>query len=88
MKYALAFIGIIAGTLLTIAMMLSWERPPMASNQIGPRGVGMVEINNPRMEAKLQKANVAPESRSAGRSLRRKSERQRGMEKYSSAWRT
>ena len=47
MKYALAFIGIIAGTLLTIAMMLSWERPPMASTQIGPRGVGMVEINNP-----------------------------------------
>lgn len=27
----------------------------MASTQIGPRGVGMVEINNPRMEAKLQK---------------------------------
>ncbi|NBR12711.1 MAG: photosynthetic reaction center cytochrome c subunit, partial [Alphaproteobacteria bacterium] len=62
MKYALAFIGIIAGTLLTIAMMLSWERPPMASTQIGPRGLGMVEINNPRMEAKLQKANVAPEA--------------------------
>lgn len=62
MKYALAFIGIIAGTLLTIAMMLSWERPPMASTQLGPRGLGMVEINNPRVEAKLQKANAVPEA--------------------------
>ena len=35
MKYGLAFIGIIAGTLLTLAMMLHWERPPMASTQPG-----------------------------------------------------
>jgi len=62
MKYALAFIGIVAGALLVTAMMLSWERPPMASTQLGPRGLGMVAIKNPRLEAKLQKANLVPES--------------------------
>lgn len=87
MKYALAFIGIIAGTLLTIAMMLSWERPPMASTQIGPRGVGMVEINNPRMEAKLQKANVAPEPDPPVK-LGRESERFKRLSKRQSSWRS
>jgi photosynthetic reaction center cytochrome c subunit len=62
MKYGLAFIAIIVGSLLTIAMMLQWERPPMASTQLGPRGVGMVWTQNPRTEALVQAANKAPES--------------------------
>jgi photosynthetic reaction center cytochrome c subunit len=62
MKYGLAFIALIAGSLLALAMMLSWERPPMAATQLGPRGTGMVLIQNPRTEAALKKANIAPES--------------------------
>ena len=62
MKYGLAFIAIIVGSLLTLAMMLQWERPPMASTQLGPRGVGMVLTQNPRTEAILKSKNIAPES--------------------------
>ena len=62
MKYALGFIAAVAGPLLVLAMMLGWERPPMASTQIGPRGLGMVEVQNPRTEAQIRKANIVPEA--------------------------
>jgi len=61
MKLALGFIGAVAGSLLLLAMMLTWERPPMASAQLGPRGLGMEQISNPRIAAKIKAVNVAPE---------------------------
>ena len=61
MKLALGFIGAVAGSLLLLAMMLTWERPPMASAQLGPRGLSMEQVSNPRTVAKIKAANVAPE---------------------------
>lgn len=61
MKLALGFIGAVAGSLLLLAMMLTWERPPMASAQLGPRGLGMEQISNPRIAEKIKALNVAPE---------------------------
>lgn len=62
MKLALGFIGAVAGSLLLLAMMLTWERPPMASAQLGPRGLGMEQITNPRLAEKIKALNIAPES--------------------------
>lgn len=38
-----------------------WERPPTKSEQQGYRGVGMEEVENPRIERKLAKLNQIPE---------------------------
>jgi len=62
MKYGLAFIAVAAGALLAMATLMHWERPPMASTQLGPRGVGMVWTQNPRTEAIVKSKNIAPES--------------------------
>jgi photosynthetic reaction center cytochrome c subunit len=51
MRIALSLIGIVAAALLTIAMMLTWERPPMEVTQIGYRGTGMEQVTNPRIQA-------------------------------------
>ncbi len=59
MKLTLSLLGIVGGSLLTLAMMNTWERPPMASTQLGPRGLGMVEIENPRSAEKLKALNKA-----------------------------
>jgi photosynthetic reaction center cytochrome c subunit len=50
------------GSLLVIAMffMTDWDRPPVESTQIGYRGTAMQQIVNPRVQAKVQKANEAP----------------------------
>ena len=37
------------------------ERPPMESQQLGYRGTGTVEINNPRLQQAVLAANKAPE---------------------------
>ena len=60
MKITLPLLGIVGGTLLTIAMMNTWERPPMKSTQIGPDGIGMVSIENPRRAARIAAANQSP----------------------------
>jgi photosynthetic reaction center cytochrome c subunit len=52
MKLTLTLLGIVVASLLGIAMMTTWERPPMDSTQIGYRGTGMVEITNPRLDAR------------------------------------
>ena len=44
------------------ALMAGCERPPIASQQTGFRGTGMVEMDNPRMKAKLVNANALPEA--------------------------
>lgn len=49
--------------LLVAAMMLTagWDRPPVAVEQTGYRGLGMVQVDNPRVEAALAAANQVPE---------------------------
>jgi photosynthetic reaction center cytochrome c subunit len=46
------------------SMLLSgcWEHPPVDSEQIGFRGVGMAKIQNPRVGEQLLAANVVPDS--------------------------
>jgi photosynthetic reaction center cytochrome c subunit len=60
MKLALGLLAIVVGSLLAIANLVRWERPPMVSEQYGYRGTAMEEITNPRTAAKLAAANVAP----------------------------
>ena len=43
-------------------LIVGCEKPPIASQQTGFRGTGMVEMDNPRLKAKLVNANVSPES--------------------------
>ncbi|MDQ0315473.1 photosynthetic reaction center cytochrome PufC [Amorphus orientalis] len=61
MKLALALVGVVFGTLLFIAMMLTWERPPMDAVQLGYRGTGMDQIINPRTAERVVAENQAPE---------------------------
>ena len=61
-KTALSLVGFSAAVLLGIAMMTSFERPPVQTEQRGYRGVGMVENYNPRLQKALAAANVAPAS--------------------------
>jgi photosynthetic reaction center cytochrome c subunit len=60
MRQALALLAVVAATLLSIAVFLRWERPPMVSEQYGYRGTGMEGIINPRKAAKLATANAVP----------------------------
>jgi photosynthetic reaction center cytochrome c subunit len=59
-KQGLAFVGVVAAALLFVAFFLSWERPPIASEQLGYDGVGMVDHTNPRIAAELEAANQPP----------------------------
>jgi photosynthetic reaction center cytochrome c subunit len=59
MKLTASLLAIVIGTLVAIPMMLTWERPPMVSTQIGPDGTGMVEIDNPRRAEDLAALNQA-----------------------------
>ncbi len=47
---------------LTLAMLFraGWERPPMQSEQLGYRGLGMVETDNPRTAAARAALNAVP----------------------------
>ena len=47
---------------LALAAMSTWERPPIDSTQTGFRGTGMVQVDNPRTEAKLAELNQVWES--------------------------
>ena len=51
------------GGLLTIGMLTltDWDAPPIETEQIGYRGLGMVQVSNPRDNAVLQAANAVPE---------------------------
>ena len=40
---------------------VGWERPPIDVQQVGYRGTGMEEPNNPREQAKLRELNAVPE---------------------------
>lgn len=60
MKTALIIIAPVA-FLLTLAANKDWERPPVLDTQIGYRGTGIVQIDNPRIEAELAERNQPPE---------------------------
>lgn len=55
--------AIVVGTLLGAAIIGSagWDAPPVKTEQIGYRGLGMEKVINPRTERRLLAANVAPE---------------------------
>ena len=55
-----ALLGGTIGILLLIPMMLTWERPPMDTEQLGYRGLGMEEVSNPRTAKLLEALNKAP----------------------------
>jgi photosynthetic reaction center cytochrome c subunit len=60
MKFTLALLGTVIAALLGLRILLTFEAPPMVSEQLGYRGTGMEEISNPRTAAKLAVANVVP----------------------------
>jgi photosynthetic reaction center cytochrome c subunit len=49
MRIMLSSLAVVTALLLTIAMMLGWERPPMDVAQLGYRGTGMEQVTNPRL---------------------------------------
>jgi photosynthetic reaction center cytochrome c subunit len=60
-RRALGYVGIVAGSLLLLAMMRTWERPPMKGEQYGPDGLGLGHVQNPRTLVKLAALNTVPE---------------------------
>jgi photosynthetic reaction center cytochrome c subunit len=58
---ALGLVAIVFGSLLFLAMMRTWERPPMKSEQYGPDGLGLGLVQNPRTFARLAALNKVPE---------------------------
>jgi photosynthetic reaction center cytochrome c subunit len=59
-RFALGSVAVVAGTLLTIAVVKGFERPPIEGEQHGFRGTAMVEIYNPRTLAAEHAASVLP----------------------------
>lgn len=62
MRLALSLLGVVATVLLSAAMLFTagWVAPPIETQQIGFRGVGMEQNRVPRQVAALQARNVAP----------------------------
>ena len=63
MKYAVALLGAVIASLLTIAMLFTagWTHPPILGTQNGFRGLAMVQLTTPAAKAKLEKANALPD---------------------------
>jgi photosynthetic reaction center cytochrome c subunit len=59
-RVSLGGLAVVAGTLLTIAVVKGFERPPVQTGQGGYRGTGMDENYNPRTLAALHEANALP----------------------------
>ncbi len=59
-RTTVSLLAIVAGTLLAIVILFSFERPPLQSVQRGYRGVGMQENYNPRTLEVLAVANKVP----------------------------
>jgi photosynthetic reaction center cytochrome c subunit len=60
--YGTALVGITAGTLFTVTVLLGMERPPTVSVQRGFRGTAMDQIYNPRTLAALAVQAKVPRS--------------------------
>ena len=58
----LTYIAAAVAIMLAVPMMMTWERPPMDSTQIGYRGTGMEQIVNPRLLAAKNAAITVPEA--------------------------
>ncbi len=43
---------------MSVALLAGCERPPVDSKQVGFRGTGMVQIDNPRTQAERMARNV------------------------------
>ena len=61
-RFSLAMLAVVVGTLLTIVILGRFERPPVTGVQAGYRGTAMQEVYNPRFMAALRAANVVPAS--------------------------
>ena len=59
---ALAGVGVVAGSLLGIAMLTKFEWPPITTVQRGYRGTGMEQGTTPRQIEKYMAENVVPAS--------------------------
>ena len=55
-------VGVVVVVMLTIAMIFGpgWDRPPIDREQVGYRGVGMVQFDNPRSEPGAEGIHKAP----------------------------
>lgn len=56
-------LSVVIAVLLGLAMLLlsGWERPPISTEQRGYRGLGMMQVHNPRTAHVLEENNRAPE---------------------------
>jgi photosynthetic reaction center cytochrome c subunit len=63
-KVALNIVAVVVGIFvlaMTVGVFLAgWERPPLHSQQIGYRGVGMNQVSNPRLAESALAQNVIP----------------------------
>jgi photosynthetic reaction center cytochrome c subunit len=55
-------LGMTVVATVAVALLAGCERPPVESKQVGFRGTGMVQIDNPRTQAELVARNVPPPS--------------------------
>ena len=62
MRIGVLLLSVVIAMLLGVAMLVmpGWDRPPLKSQQLGYRGLGMVEIDNPRVLAAGQAAHATP----------------------------
>jgi photosynthetic reaction center cytochrome c subunit len=59
-RLTFTLLSIVIVSLLLVASIVRWERPPMVSTQLGYRGTGMAEIDNPRTVELLAALNKMP----------------------------
>ncbi len=59
-RLSIGLLSTVVLALLGVAFILSFERPPVDTVQRGYRGLGMVQVFNPRTEAKVAAANQVP----------------------------
>jgi photosynthetic reaction center cytochrome c subunit len=57
---------ILVASLLAVALLSACERPPVQSTQQGYRGTGMVQIDNPRIDAAQRLSERQGARRSVG----------------------
>lgn len=62
LRLAVAIGGVFALFMVIGVFIAGWERPPLETTQIGYRGTGMEQVNNPRTERKIAAQNPLPEA--------------------------
>lgn len=61
MSYAVKSAAAVAAAIGSFALLFTFERPPVDSVQIGYRGLGIEQVNNPRDYPAILAANALPE---------------------------